>query len=180
MPQSNSFLGRLVEQARQFDQATERKILRCPVCGETITSLRFECSTQGWETGSAILNDKTGEIEFHGTDDSGSNECSNYEYTCPECGNPIDPDRMREAAKNAEPAAKTKPPTDEDGRLITEKQKEKMVEELLADDDADYLLTRISFTPCHKCGQLNEFGPREQSVECINCNSLVVRSADNS
>ena len=66
---------------------------KCPHCNEIIEELGFTASTQGWESGIAILSDNEEEPYDRVVDydyaDSGTDETDNYEYTCPACSHTI-------------------------------------------------------------------------------------------
>ena len=65
------------------------RIITCPSCGHESTRITYRCSTSGSENGNVTVNEDDNFLNEESTD-SETNDCSDYEYECPECSHIYD------------------------------------------------------------------------------------------
>jgi len=147
----------------------ETKKFKCPHCHALIDGVKYECYTSGKEWGRAYIN-KEGFFENYDCDDSETNDTSDYEYECPECGHSIyESDFENQTLEEDEREEKV----NEDNKPI-EYDEDEELEELLSAGDNEDLPDKNEYFHCPKCSYPNFINRGEKTCDCVNCGKEII------
>lgn len=151
---------------------------KCPHCQEELEYVNYTANTSGWERGSAKVNNN-GDFADHECEDSETNEASDYEYSCPECDEPLEESDLERIEEKEEEEEET--PKNEDGEELKPPNEKENIKKFIAEHENNFIQTiqRENIIICIKCGQTNltkREELEEETAECSKCGQQLTKN----
>ena len=127
----------------------------CPHCEEEITSLNYSVSATSY-------GDYYFENEEHQRDECEEDCYSNYYYTCPCCGEEVEPEDLLESTEEDE---------DEDNENTSKPEPPVNIKQ--SEMSTPISENNLRVVRCPECGIYVDFDHGEDTVECPKCNLVL-------